>query len=140
MYYLKSEQSFDAAHFLADYEGKCRNLHGHRWRVVAEVKGDRLAQDPQHRGMLIDFGELKQLLKDLCDHMDHCLIYETGSMKETTVRAMREENFRMIELPFRPTAENFAKYFFDRLRENGLAVHRIEVYETPGNCAIYEET
>ena len=109
MYYLRSEQSFDSAHFLADYEGKCRNLHGHRWRVVAEVKGDRLSEDPQHRGMLIDFGELKQILKDLCDHMDHSLIYETGSMKESTVK-------------------------------EGLAVHRIEVYETPGNCAIYEET
>lgn len=140
MYYLRSEQSFDAAHFLAGYDGKCRNLHGHRWRVVAEIKGDRLSEDTQHRGMLIDFGELKQVLKELCDRMDHSLIYEAGSLRETTVSAMREENFRMVELPFRPTAEHFARYFFDQLKEKNLAVHRIEVYETPGNCAIYEET
>ena len=37
MYYLKTEQSFDSAHFLKDYDGKCRNLHGHCWRVVAEI-------------------------------------------------------------------------------------------------------
>ena len=37
MYYLKTEHSFDSAHFLAGYEGKCRNIHGHEWRVVIEI-------------------------------------------------------------------------------------------------------
>ena len=38
MYSVRTEGSFDAAHFLANYQGKCRNLHGHRWRVIIEVK------------------------------------------------------------------------------------------------------
>ena len=38
MYYLKTEQSFDAAHFLKGYAGKCHNLHGHRWRVIVEIQ------------------------------------------------------------------------------------------------------
>ena len=42
MYTLKTEHSFDAAHFLYGYEGKCSNIHGHRWRVVAEVSSDEL--------------------------------------------------------------------------------------------------
>lgn len=42
MYYLKTENSFDSAHFLKGYDGKCRNLHGHRWRVVVEIAADQL--------------------------------------------------------------------------------------------------
>lgn len=138
MYFLKSEQSFDAAHFLMGYDGKCRNLHGHRWRVIAEIKGEYLCEETQERGMLVDFGELKKDLKELCDGMDHTLIYEKGSLQDATIKAFAAENFRTVELPFRPTAENFAKYFFDKMSARGYEVNRVEVYETPGNCAAYE--
>ena len=47
MYTLKTEHSFDAAHFLYGYEGKCSNIHGHRWRVVAEVSSDQQANDDE---------------------------------------------------------------------------------------------
>ncbi|MCD8146615.1 MAG: 6-carboxytetrahydropterin synthase QueD [Clostridiales bacterium] len=138
MYYLKTEQSFDAAHFLKDYQGKCRNLHGHRWRVVAEIQGENLDAERQTRGMLVDFGELKELLKILCDTLDHSLIYETGSLRPETLAALKEEGFRMVPVPFRPTAEEFARYFYRAIRQRGYAVHRVEVYETPNNCAAYE--
>lgn len=137
MYYLKTEQSFDSAHFLKGYQGKCHNLHGHRWRVVAEIRGEALAEDQQTRGMLVDFGELKELLKSICDQLDHSLIYEAGSLRPATVAALREEEFRMIEVPFRPTAEEFSRYFYERIRESGYDIHRVEVYETPNNCAAY---
>ena len=55
MYYLKTESSFDSAHFLKGYDGKCRNLHGHRWRVVVEIAADQLKDEGQTRGMLVDF-------------------------------------------------------------------------------------
>ncbi|MBQ3393218.1 MAG: 6-carboxytetrahydropterin synthase QueD [Lachnospiraceae bacterium] len=139
MYYLKTEASFDAAHFLQGYEGKCRNLHGHRWRVVAEIKGETLSEAAQTRGMVVDFGDLKAVVKEMCDELDHCLIYEKGSLRDATLAAFREENFRVAEVPFRPTAEHFARYFFEKVRAAGLRPHRVEVYETPSNCAAYEE-
>lgn len=74
MYTLKTEHSFDAAHFLYGYEGKCSNIHGHRWRVVLEVSGEELTDEGQMRGMLIDFGDLKKDLKEEMDYLDHCLI------------------------------------------------------------------
>ncbi len=139
MFYIKSEDSFDAAHFLKDYEGKCRNVHGHRWRVLAEIQGEQLSEERQTRGMLFDFSELKGLLKSLCDALDHSLIYEKGSLREKTLEALTEEGFKMNEVPFRPTAENFARYFYKKIEEKGYRVHRVEVYETPNNCAAYEE-
>lgn len=138
MYYLKTEQSFDSAHFLKDYHGKCKNLHGHRWRVVAEIQGESLAAGGQTRDMLVDFGEVKAVLKELCDRLDHSLIYERGSLRPATVAALREEDFALIEVPFRPTAEAFSRFFYEKLAEKGYAVHRVEVYETPNNCAAWE--
>lgn len=55
MYYLKTEHSFDSAHFLSGYEGKCGNIHGHRWRVIIEVKSQGLESEKQLRGMVVDF-------------------------------------------------------------------------------------
>jgi 6-pyruvoyltetrahydropterin/6-carboxytetrahydropterin synthase len=138
MYYLKSEASFDAAHFLKGYVGKCSNIHGHRWRVVVEIKGEKLSEEPQTRGMLVDFSDLKMAIKELCDRFDHTLIYEEGSLKEATVRALEEENFRFNVVPFRPTAENFARFFYESLEASGFDLNRVEVYETPNNCAVYE--
>ena len=137
MYILKTSASFDSAHFLAGYDGKCANLHGHRWTVEVRVGGE-LKADGQERGMLTDFGVLKKAVRELADRFDHALIYESGSLREKTLEALREENFRLIEVPFRPTAENFAKHFADLLAEEGLPVRSVAVWETPDNCAEYE--
>ncbi len=59
MYFLRTEDSFDAAHFLKGYEGKCSNIHGHRWKVIVEVKGEDLKQEGPKRGMVVDFSDLK---------------------------------------------------------------------------------
>ena len=139
MYTLKTDQSFDSAHFLADYVGKCRNIHGHRWRVIIEIQGDALLTSGEKRGMLVDFGDLKNDLKKIADELDHSLIIESGSLRDATMEALRDEEFRIVEFPFRPTAENFAKYFYDRMSGLGYRVREAAVYETPNNCASYSE-
>lgn len=137
MYQLKTENYFDAAHFLTNYEGKCENLHGHRWRVVAYIQVDELQKEGQEKDMVIDFATFKSSLKTLVDEMDHKLIVEEGSLAQETAKCLENETFRLFVIPFRTTSENFAKYFFDKLSEVGLPVVQTEVYETPLNCAIY---
>ena len=56
MYGLKTESSFDASHFLTDYHGKCENLHGHRWRVVAYLEVEHLQKEGTCKDMVVDFG------------------------------------------------------------------------------------
>lgn len=138
MYILKTEHSFDSAHFLAGYEGKCRNLHGHRWRVVVEVQSDELCTDMQHAGMYVDFGELKTDLKAVVDYMDHALIIESGSLKESTLKCLEEEKFRILQFDFRPTAENMAKYFYNLMQQKGYNMYAVTVYETPNNSATFK--
>ncbi len=137
MYTLQTNASFDSAHFLKGYQGKCSNIHGHRWTIEVTVASDEVEADGQIRGMIVDFKTLKNDLKDLADEFDHKFIIEEGSLKEKTKEALLEEDFAIVELPFRPTAENLAKYFYDRMEEKEYQVVLVKVYETPNNCAGY---
>ena len=56
MYQLTTHASFDSAHFLSGYEGKCSNIHGHRWKLEVTVQSETLEQTGQIRGMVVDFG------------------------------------------------------------------------------------
>ena len=138
MYTLKTSASFDSAHFLAGYNGKCANIHGHRWVMEVHACSDSLQSEGQQRGMVMDFSDLKRIVNALADELDHCLLYEKGSLKKATEEALLDEGFRPLPLDFRPTAENFAKAIYDRLSGEGLAVSKVVVYETPDNCASYE--
>ncbi|MGF6907075.1 6-carboxytetrahydropterin synthase QueD [Fusobacterium sp. PH5-44] len=139
MYTLISEASFDSAHFLAGYEGKCKNIHGHRWTIKVEICGDKLQETGSFRGMLVDFGDIKNELKKLADYLDHALIIEKQSINKNLFDALVESDFKVIELDFRPTAENFAKYSFDYFTEKGFIVKQTTVYETPTNFATYSQ-
>ena len=139
MYSLQTESYFDSAHFLQGYTGKCSNIHGHRWRVLASINSDRLETCGDERGMIVDFVTFKSDLKAETEHLDHALLIEQGSLKDNTMRALEEEAFKLVTLDFRPTAENLAKYFWDQLKEKGYLLRCIKVYETPENCAIYAQ-
>lgn len=139
MYILKAEHSFDSAHFLAGYEGKCANIHGHRWKVEIEVQSETLVKGGQLDGMVIDFGDLKKHVKEIVDFYDHALIIEEGTMRKETLKCLLEDGFKILEVKFRPTAENFAAFFFNYMKEKGYKVKRATVYETPTNSAAYEE-
>ncbi|MBR0511364.1 MAG: 6-carboxytetrahydropterin synthase QueD [Ruminococcus sp.] len=139
MYILKTSAEFDSAHFLAGYKGKCANIHGHRWKIEVCAAAESLIAEGEKRGMVIDFGDMKHILRGLADSFDHALIYEKGTLKAATLTALKDEGFRLIEADYRPTAENFAKHFYEVLTAEGLPVKSVTVYETPENCAIYEE-
>lgn len=129
MHLITSESSFDAAHFLTNYEGKCKNIHGHRWRVVVTIKGELT------NGMLVDFGDFKKDIKDLCDCFDHSFIVEKGSLDKKLFDLLNKQ-FVLRVVEFRTTAENFSKYIFEEMSKK-YSVKEVCVYETPNNCARY---
>lgn len=129
MHLITSESSFDAAHFLTNYEGKCKNIHGHRWRVVVTIKGELT------NSMLVDFGDFKKDIKDLCDYFDHSFIVEKGSLDKKLFDLLNKQ-FVLRVVEFRTTAENFSKYIFEEMSKK-YSVKEVCVYETPNNCARY---
>ncbi|MDO4404032.1 MAG: 6-carboxytetrahydropterin synthase [Atopobiaceae bacterium] len=137
MYGLKAEAFFDSAHFLTDYYGKCENLHGHRWHVVAYIEQEALQAEGTMRDMVLDFGVFKRSVREVAKQLDHTFLVEEGSLAPATIAALEAEGFSLTVLPFRTTAENLAQWFFERLVERGLPVVQIDCYETPNNCAFY---
>ena len=138
MYQLKTEASFDSAHFLTDYYGKCENLHGHRWRLVVFIEADQLQEEGTMRDMVLDFGVFKKSVRALAEELDHTFLLEDGSLAPATIEALQGEGFSLTVLPFRTTAENLAAYVAQRLRVQGLSVCEVDCYETPNNCAIWK--
>jgi 6-pyruvoyltetrahydropterin/6-carboxytetrahydropterin synthase len=119
MYEITTEAHFCAAHSLLNYEGPCENLHGHNWHVKATVKCETLDKS----GLGIDFKVLKRKLNSILDEFDHRHLNDVVSES--------------------PSSECIARHIYRRLAESlgvdGVKVARIEVQETPGNCAAYYE-
>ena len=124
---------FDAAHVLTNHAGQCKNLHGHTYRVVVEVAQERDGQD-----MVIDFKDLKQVLREVIQEgFDHAFIYNEGSAAECEIAAVvAKHGMKRVGLPFRSTAENLARHFFQGLAGR-VKVVSVKVYETPESCAEY---
>lgn len=127
---------FDAAHVLSGHAGACRSLHGHTYKVVAEVAQPR----DTCADMVIDFHDLKAALHTaVVVPLDHAFLYDTGSTSECEIAAvLARQDMKQVGLPFRTTAENLARHIFRELA--GLVnLVSICVYETPDSCAEYRE-
>jgi 6-pyruvoyltetrahydropterin/6-carboxytetrahydropterin synthase len=120
VYYLTVKTEFAAAHQLRGYRGKCENLHGHNWKVDVVVKGRVLDKV----GMLVDFVEVKAILRGLVDEqLDHRNLNDLEPF--TTVN---------------PSAENIARFLYEGLGKRlpaGVSVDRITVFETDRCGATY---
>ena len=125
--------SFDMAHMLDHHDGKCKNLHGHTYKLEVEISGDLILGGAKD-GMVIDFADLKTIVKKLVvEPFDHAFIYHIESARECEIAAMLE-GWQLKTLPMakRTTAENMAQYMFDLLRNEGrLNVSALRLWETP---------
>ena len=126
---------FDAAHVLTNHAGQCKNLHGHTYRVIVEVAEGEDGQD-----MVIDFKDLKQVMREvILARFDHAFIFDEASASEREIAAViAKHGMRSVGLPFRTTAENLARYFFQELSAR-VNVVSVKVYETPESCAEYRK-
>ena len=124
---------FCYGHRLLDYQGKCRFLHGHNGLLEVDVEGEGL----DSRGMLMDFGELRDLVKGWVDaHLDHQMLLFRQDPVVPILRQMGEPFYLMDE---NPTAENIAKLIYRQVRKLGVNVTAVRLWETPSSYATYRE-
>ena len=128
---VSKECLFDAAHVLTNHAGQCKNLHGHTYRMIVEV-----AEATGDDDMVIDFKDLKQVIREtVLQRFDHAFIYDQNSASECEIAAViAKHGMRSVGLPFRSTAENLARYFFEALTGH-VNVVSVKVFETPESCA-----
>ena len=146
MYVITKEVQFDAGHRVPDHKSKCRNPHGHRYRVVARVEARELVTEGSSKGMVADFGDIKQLLTQrVHDLYDHGFIVYEGDIQMMHLffpRNVNDHAWNIHVVPFVPTAENLAASIFEDLHEliaelGGCRLIGIDVWETPTSCASY---
>ena len=120
MYRVSIERHFDAAHFLREYEGKCENLHGHRYKVVANLKTERLDKI----GLAFDFTILKKSIDRILERFDHTCLNEI-------------DPFTSIN----PSSENIASTIYIELKPylkgHASEIESIEVWESPDAWITY---
>ena len=141
MFTLKNEVEFDMAHYLSGYNGKCSNIHGHRYRLIVKVSSEELHQEGQLRGMVDDFSNIKKVLKKIHDQYDHKLVLEDNEEGRLVAKKLQEvvPTFDIFFVPYRPTAEEMSRDIFRQIRGLGINVTEVELFETPTNSCIYSE-
>lgn len=141
MFILKNEIQFDTAHYLSGYQGKCSNIHGHRYRLVVELASEDVQQQGQQRGMVADFSQVKALLKQIADQYDHKLLIEDNDDGQAVARQLAQlpNQFAVCMVPYRPTAEEMARDIYRQIKQAGYPVYGVEIFETPVNSCIYRE-
>jgi 6-pyruvoyltetrahydropterin/6-carboxytetrahydropterin synthase len=143
VFIVSKEIEFDAGHRVPNHSSKCRNPHGHRYRVRVSISGD-LVTEPgsSSEGMLADFGDLKQLLTTYVhDVYDHgFVVYKKDELMLAALLHGSGE-WKVIIVPWIPTAENFARSIYNdvaiHVAKMGFKVHQVEVFETPTSRAVY---
>jgi len=120
VYELTVKSRFAAAHQLRNYKGKCENLHGHNWKIEITLQTDRLDEV----GLGIDFGEIRSMLNEILEELDHCCLND--------LPAFREEN---------PSSELIARWIFNeaarRMEKDHILVSRVTAWESDDACATY---
>jgi 6-pyruvoyltetrahydropterin/6-carboxytetrahydropterin synthase len=141
MFILKNEIQFDTAHYLSGYQGKCSNIHGHRYRLVVELASKTLQQEGQQRGMVADFGDVKELLRQIVQQYDHKLLIEDNAdgCAVAAQLAQLPNQFAICMVPYRPTAEEMSRDIYYQIKQAGYPVYSVELFETPVNSCIYRE-
>jgi len=130
---------FEAAHALHDYDGLCRNIHGHSYKLHVTITGSTItdSKSPKY-GMVMDFGDLKQIIKpNIIDLFDHSILL---SSKENLEYIKSENNlFKRIHiLDFQPTAENMVLHFVGIIKPllpEGIELYSIKLFETATSFA-----
>lgn len=136
---LTKEFSFEAAHALGGYDGPCREIHGHSYRLFVTIKGTP-STDPKNpkQGMVMDFGVLKKIVnEEIISRFDHALVLRTTA-DEGLRRVLAEQFDNVVTVEYQPTCENMLDDFAHRLMKRlpeGVTLHSLRLHETASSYA-----
>ncbi|MFC1872180.1 6-carboxytetrahydropterin synthase QueD [Chloroflexota bacterium] len=120
MYIISAQRYFEAAHALRGYQGKCERIHGHRFKVVAKLRGETL----NDVGLAYDFTNLKKNLDQILARYDHTSLNEVPPFDKIN-----------------PSSENIARTIYEKLAgmlsENDVELTEVDVWESPDQWVTY---
>lgn len=137
---LTKEFSFEAAHALENYEGACRQIHGHSYRLFVTVIGEPIKDKSSSSfGMVIDFGDLKRIVNEqIIERLDHALVFRESELSQGVVESIGAIYSNIHLTDYQPTCENMLADFAARISSQlpqRVKLHSLKLHETATSFA-----
>ena len=132
--------SFEAGHALYGYDGKCKNVHGHSYKLYVTVIGSPITDTSNVKlGMVIDFGDLKKIVRqEVVDKFDHSTIFNKNTPHIKLAKTLKNEGHNVLLVDYQPTSEcmvsDFAEKISKRLPTN-VKLYSLKLQETETSYA-----
>lgn len=137
---ITKQFNFETGHALYGYDGKCRNVHGHSYKLSVTVIGTPIKDTSNVKfGMVIDFGDLKKIVnEEIVDIFDHATVFNKNTPHVELAKELKDRGHHVLLVDYQPTSEmmviDFADKIKKRLPEN-IQLHSIRLQETESSFA-----
>jgi 6-pyruvoyltetrahydropterin/6-carboxytetrahydropterin synthase len=132
---ITKQFNFETAHALYGYDGKCKNIHGHSYKLLVTVIGIPISDSNNVKyGMVIDFGDLKKIVSsEIVNKFDHATVFNKNTPHIELAKELEKRDHNVILVDYQPTSEmmlvDFAEKIKSRLPEN-VQLHSLKLQET----------
>ncbi|AGC76367.1 6-pyruvoyltetrahydropterin/6-carboxytetrahydropterin synthase [Nonlabens dokdonensis] len=137
---ITKEFTFETGHALYGYDGKCRNVHGHSYKLAVTVIGTPI-DDLGHvkHGMVIDFGDLKKIIKEeIVEPFDHATVFNKNTPHVELAKELSDRGHDVILVDYQPTSEMMIIDFADKIKKrlpDNIQLHHLRLRETETSYA-----
>lgn len=137
---ITKQFSFETGHALYGYDGKCKNVHGHSYKLSVTVIGNPITDNTNVKfGMVIDFGDLKKIVKEeIVDVFDHATVFNKNTPHVELAKELEQRGHNVLLVNYQPTSEmmviDFAKKITKRLPKH-IKLHSLKLQETDTSFA-----
>ena len=137
---ITKQFSFETGHALYGYDGKCRNVHGHSYKLSVTVIGQPITDSDHVKfGMVIDFGDLKKIVKsEIVDRFDHATVFNKNTPHLELAEELKSRGHHVILVDYQPTSENMVIDFAEKIKKHlpaHINLHSLKLQETETSFA-----
>ncbi|WP_159800384.1 6-carboxytetrahydropterin synthase [Flavobacterium sp. MK4S-17] len=117
---ITKQFTFETGHALYGYDGKCKNVHGHSYKLSVTVIGSPITDTGNVKyGMVIDFGDLKSIVKkEIVDVFDHATVFNKNTPHIELAKELKDRGHHVILVDYQPTSENMVIDFAEKIKRN----------------------
>ncbi|WP_417351000.1 6-pyruvoyl trahydropterin synthase family protein [Flavobacterium alkalisoli] len=137
---ITKQFNFETGHALYGYDGKCKNVHGHSYKLSVTVIGTPITDTGNVKyGMVIDFGDLKKIVKEeIVDIFDHATVFNQNTPHVELAKELQNRGHHVILVNYQPTSENMVIDFADKIKNRlpqNIQLHSLKLQETETSFA-----
>ena len=137
---ITKQFDFETGHALYGYDGKCKNVHGHSYKLSVTVIGKPISNTSNVKlGMVIDFGDLKKIvLSEIVDKFDHATVFNKNTPHVELAHELEKRGHNVILVDYQPTSENMVTDFAQKIKSRlpkDILLHSLKLQETETSFA-----